>query len=163
MPHLPRADHGTMTLRLLVLVACVGCAAAPLERDGTGAAVGCYFITAGEWSQPDVAWRIPQTIRLDSTVVREHPTSAETWYVLRPDAQTLSRIRGGGESIWQPISADSVWLVWAGDYERLDARLELRGGRMQGIVRGSTDVIRPTERLPWASVSGRRVPCSTEL
>jgi len=152
-----------MTLRLLVLVACLGCAAAPLERDGTSAAVGCYSITDGEWSQSDVAWRIPQTIRLDSTVVREHPTAAETWYLLRPDAQTLSSRRGGGESIWQPIGADSVWLVWAGDYEQLNARLELRDGRMQGVVRGSTDVMRPTEQLPWAPVSGNRVPCSPEL
>lgn len=152
-----------MTVRPLVLIACLGCAAAPLERDGTSGAVGCYSIIAGEWSQPDVAWRIPQTIRLDSTVVREHPTAAETWYLLRPDAQALSRRRGGGESIWQPISADSVRLVWAGDYEQLNARLELREGRMQGIVRGSTDVIKPTERLPWAPVSGSRVPCSPEL
>ena len=152
-----------MTLRLLVLVACVGCVSPPVQRDRMDAAVGCYSTTAGEWSQSDLAWRIPKTIRLDSTVVREHPTSAETWFVLRPDAQTLSRRRGGGESIWQPISADSVWLLWAGDYEQLNARLELRGGRMQGIVRGSTDVIRSTELLPWASVSASRVPCPTEL
>ena len=151
-----------MTLRLLVVVACVGCVGPPLPRDGASAAVGCYSVTAGEWSQPDVAWRIPQTIRLDTTVVREHAASSETWFVLRPDAETLSK-RRGGESIWQLITSDSVWLVWAGDYEQLSARLELRDGRMQGIVRGSTDVIRPTELLPWASVNASRVPCPTGL
>lgn len=151
-----------MILRLLVLVACVGCVAPPLQQGGTSAALGCYSITAGEWSQPRVTWRIPQTIRLDSAVSHEHATAAQTWFVLRPDAPTLSRARGGGESVWQPLSADSVQLIWAGDYEQLNARLELRDGRMQGIVRGSTDVVRPTELLPWASVSARRVPCPAE-
>jgi hypothetical protein len=152
-----------MILRFLVLVACIGCVAPPLQQGDTSAAVGCYSVTVGEWSQPGIAWRIPQTISLDSTVAHEQSAAVQTWFVLGPDAPTLSRARGGGESVWQPISADSVRLVWSGDYEQLNARLELRDGRMQGIVRGSTDVIRPTELLPWASVSAGRVPCPTEI
>ena len=152
-----------MMHRYLAFVACLGCAAPSLPQSAAKVPTGCYSVMMGEWSQPEIGWRLPETIRLDSTT--SHELSAETpeWFELRPDAPTLSNARGGGVYAWQPIGADSVLLMWAGDYERLEARLELRNGRMQGLVRGSTDVIRPTELLPRASVSGRSVRCPTEL
>ena len=152
-----------MMHRYLAVVACVGCAATALPQSAPNVLTGCYSVMVGEWSQPEIGWRLPETIRLDSTISDEYAAAAREWFELRPDAPTLSNARGGGGSAWQSLGGDSARLIWAGDYEQLEARLELRNGRMQGVVRGSTDVIRPTELLPWASVSGRSVRCPTEL
>jgi hypothetical protein len=149
--------------RYLAVIVCLGCVAAPLTQSTANAAVGCYSLMIGQWSQPVAGWRLPEVIRLDSTTSNKYPAEAREWLVLRPDAPTLSRARGGGGSTWQPVGADSIRLIWSGDYEILDARLELRNGQLQGWVHGSTDVIRPTELLPHATLSGRRVRCPTGL
>lgn len=152
-----------MTHRYLALAACLGCAATPLPQSGVDVPTGCYSVIVGEWSQPGIIWRLPEIIRLDSVPSHEYSDEAREWFELRPDAPTLSNARGGGGSAWQPVGVDSVRLIWAGDYEQLEARLQLRDGRMQGLVRGSTDVIRPTELLPRAPVTARSVRCPTEI
>lgn len=82
---------------------------------------------------------------------------------MRPDAALVMRRPRVGRSFWQPISGDSLRLLWAGDFEVLDARVERQDGQLRGWVQGSTDVVRPVELLPRAVITGRRLKCPSGL
>lgn len=135
-----------------------GCRSAAQLQGRMDSPAGCYALDIGEWSQPwPSGWQPPEVIRLDTL-----PVAHGTGFLLRPRAG-LPATRSDETSSWREVSSDSIGLYWSGDYVGLNMFLERRGDELSGWVRGFTDVVRPAEMEPQASVQGRRVECPASL
>lgn len=157
----PPGTHKKMRILFALLTLLSGChLAAPMLR--TEGAIRCYALEVREWSREwPAAWGPPAIIRLDTAVARSFGP-APRWFVLQPDAR-LPNSRGGGGSAWQTIAGDSILLLWAGDYARIEMHLATDGPDLTGWVRGTTDVVERDDLLPRASVRARRMECPDSL
>lgn len=123
-------------------------------------ASGCYRLMLGRWSGalpptgiPE-AHTPPQHFRLDS--IPSGRVGAGTYAVEPSKLWARSRMEAG----WQPLSGDSLSIVWSTGFVGVVLRLELRSDTLRGRATSFHDahvIGEPPD--PWASVLAIREAC----
>jgi hypothetical protein len=121
---------------------------------------GCYSIQAAPWSHDSpFQWRPPSVIRLSN----DPAPSFAGEYRADPQIPQFATAPRYIEPSWSPLAGDSIQIRWTNGYLLLSMHLLLSATQVEGWMRASSDVLGSMERLPEATVQGRRTDCPGSL